>query len=78
MKRKGIRSTKLRRKGTAVKRETMGLFYEGTSFLPGVGLARTTLKTTRRAARTAGAANDYLNELYKVAKRKVRKYNVFH
>ena len=53
------------------------MLEEGSSFLPGVGLAKTTHSTARRTVRTVIAAKDYISELYKDTKHKVGRRNPF-
>lgn len=78
MKRGHYRNSRLSQKGRRVKREALGTFDEALSFLPGIGFAKTTYNTANRAVRTARATRDYADELYREAKRRVRKSNPFN
>ena len=66
------------RKCSRLKRELKGLGRSAASFVPGLGLALSTHDTARKAVRTTHAARDYGDELYKGAKRQIKKRNPFN
>ena len=72
------RSSNLRRKSSGLKRELRGTARAALSFVPGLGLALSTNDTTRKTVRTARVAKDYGNELYKEAKRQIKRRNLFY
>ena len=72
------RNSNLRRKSFRLKREVKGTARAALSFVPGLGLALSTYDTTRKTVRTARIAKDYGNELYKEAKRQIKRRNPFY
>lgn len=75
--RKGTRNSRINKKGAILRRSAKDTAWKAASFHPAIGLAKTTHGTARSAVRTARAARDYGNELYREAKRQIRKLNPF-
>ena len=74
---KRTRNSSLIKKSTRLKRETRSLAKNAASFVPGLGLALSIRDTAKSTGRTARAASDYSNELYREAKRQIRRRNPF-
>ena len=74
---RGTRKSSLSKKGTRLKRGLRDTARHGASFLPGVGLTLSVHDTVRSARKTARVVQDYGNELYKEAKRQIKRRNPF-